>query len=152
MDEQEIQRKRRDNEEEATKRRASILGLPYLDTRSFEQTVPLIPDVISVEEMHKNYIIPLQVGTEDLSFRFMVTSQTPSSLIPKMREEYTDKGAHVAFFLISKSAYQTFMLRYDPPKETIYDDIKIASEGDSETIAQVSQTLNTVSTEKVFNF
>ncbi len=152
MDEQEIQRKRRDNEEEATKRRASILGLPYLDTRSFENSAPLVPDVISVDEMHKDYIIPLQVNPDDLSYRFMVTSQTPNSLIPKMRQEYNEKGAHVAFFLISKSAYQTFMLRYDPPKEVIYDDIKIASEGDSETIAAVSRTLNTVSTEKVFNF
>ncbi len=152
MDEQEIQRKRRENEEEATKRRASLLGLPYLDTRSFEQTVPLVPDVISVDEMRKNYIIPLQYDDSNMSFRFMVTSQTPNSLIPRMRQEYADQGSHVAFFLISKAAYQVFMLRYDPPKETIYDDIKIASEGDSETIAEVSRTLNTVSTEKVFNF
>lgn len=152
MDEQEIQRKRRDNEEEATKRRASLLGLPYLDTRSFENSVPLVPDVISVDEMRQKYVIPLQFDADNMSYRFMVTSQTPNSLIPQMRKEYAEKGAHVAFFLISKSAYQAFMLRYDPPKETIYDDIKIASEGDSETIAEVSRTLNTVSTEKVFNF
>ena len=44
------------------------------------------------------------------------------------------------------------MLRYDPPREVHYDDIKIAGEGDSETIASVSQTLATVSTEKVFDF
>ena len=44
------------------------------------------------------------------------------------------------------------MLRYDPPREVIYDDIKIAGEGDSETMASVSQTLATVSTEKVFDF
>ena len=106
MDEQSIQRKRRDNEEEATRRRASILGLPYLDTRSFENTVPLVPDVLSIDEMRKNYIIPLQVNADDVSYRFMVTSQTPNSLIPKMRKEYTDRGAHVAFFLISKAAYQ----------------------------------------------
>lgn len=152
MDEQEIQRKRRENEETATKNRARILGLPYLDTRPFELTAPLIKDVISIDEMKKDYIIPLQVGIEDSSFRFMVTSQTPNSLIPKMRQEYTDRGAHVAFFLISKSAYQAFMLRYDPPKEVHYDDIRIANEGDSETIAEVSRTLNSVSTEKVFNF
>ena len=44
------------------------------------------------------------------------------------------------------------MLRYDPPKVVHYDDIKIAGEGDSETIASVSRTLATVSTEKVFDF
>ncbi len=152
MNEQEIQRKRRENEEQATRNRARILGLPYLDTRDFENTIPLVPDVLSVDQMHKDFIIPLQAGTEELPFRFMVTSQTPNSLIPELRKKYIDQGQHVGFFLISKAAYQVFMLRYDPPKEVHYDDIKIAKEGDSETIAEVSQTLSTVSTEKVFDF
>lgn len=152
MDEQEIQRKRRENEEQATRNRARILGLPYLDTRDFENTIPLVPDVLSIDQMHKDFIIPLQAGTEELPFRFMVTSQTPNSLIPELRKKYIDQGQHVGFFLISKAAYQVFMLRYDPPKEIHYDDIKIAKEGDSETIAEVSQTLSTVSTEKVFDF
>ena len=141
MDEQEIQRKRRENEELATKNRARILGLPYLDTRGFEDTIPLVPDVINVAEMHKNFIIPLQAGDGATPFRFMVTSQTPNSLIPEMQKKYTEAGQHVAFFLISKSAYQVFMLRYDPPKEVHYEDIKISSDGDSDTIAEVSQTL-----------
>lgn len=152
MDEQEIQRKRRENEEQATRNRARILGLPYLDTRDFENTIPLVPDVLSIDQMRKDFIIPLQAGTEELPFRFMVTSQTPNSLIPELRKKYIDQGQHVGFFLISKAAYQVFMLRYDPPKEVHYDDIKIAKEGDSETIAEVSQTLSTVSTEKVFDF
>ncbi len=152
MDEQEVQRKRRENEEQATRERARILGLPYLDTREFERTIPLVPGVLTIEDMRKNYIIPLQAGTEELPYRFMVTSQTPTSLITQFRRKYADEGRHVNFFLISKSAYQVFMLRYDPPREAHYDDIRIASEGDSETIAEVSQTLNSVSTEKVFNF
>ena len=40
MDEQEVQRKRRENEERATQERARILGLPYLDTREFENVIP----------------------------------------------------------------------------------------------------------------
>lgn len=152
MNEAEIQRKRRDNEEQATKNRARILGLPYLDTREFENTVPLVPDVVSVADMHKNFLIPLQKGDNETPYRFMVTSQTPNSLLPEMRQQYTNDGAHVSFFLISNSAFQTFMLRYDPPQQIHYDDIKIAKEGDSETIAEVSRTLNTVSSEKVFDF
>ena len=69
-----------------------------------------------------------------------------------MRQKYTDEGERADFFLISNSAYKVFMLRYDPPKEIHYDDIKIAGEGDSETIASVSRTLNMVSTERVFDF
>lgn len=152
MDEAEVQRKRRDNEEQATRNRARILGLPYLDTREFENTIPLVPDVLSPKTMRKNFMIPLQKGDEETPFRFMVTSQTPNSLLPEMRRQYAEDGKHVGFFLISNSAFQTFMLRYDPPQQVHYDDIKIAQEGDSETIAEVSRTLNQVSSEKVFDF
>ena len=154
MDEQEVQRKRRENEERATQERARILGLPYLDTREFENVIPLInkSDTIPVEQMHRDFIIPLEQGNNEEPYRFMITSQTPNSLLSKMRSEYSSEGLHVNFFLISGSAYQTFILRYDPPQQVHYDDIKIAKEGDSETIAEVSKTLNSVSTEKVFNF
>ena len=152
MDEQEIQLRRRENEERAASERARILQLPYLDTRSFEDTIPLIKDLLPVEEMHKDFILPLALGGGEKHFQFMVTSQTPRSLIEKMRQEYIDNGERADFFLISNSAYKTFMLRYDPPREIIYDDIKIAGEGDSETIASVSKTLNEVSTERVFDF
>lgn len=152
MDENEIQLKRRENEEQATAGRARILGLPYLDTRDFENEIPLVPDLLNIQEMHQDFIIPLQKGGGEEHYQFMVTSQTPRTLIEKMRQEYTDKGEKVDFFLVSNSAYKVFMLRYDPPKVIEYDDIKIAGDGDSETIASVSKTLSAVSTEKVFDF
>lgn len=152
MDEAEVQRKRRENEEEATKERAKILDLPYLDTREFEDEIPLVPNLLDKEQMHQDFIIPLQRGEGGEHYQFMVTSQTPRSVIEKMRQKYTDEGEKADFFLISVSAYKVFMLRYDPPAEVKYDDIKIASEGDSETIASVSSTLNAVSTEEVFDF
>ncbi len=152
MDEDQIQLKRRENEERSTMERARILSLPYLDTRKFEKELPLVPDLLDVQEMHRDHIIPLQRGGGEEHYQFMVTSQTPRSLIERMRREYADKGERIDFFLVSNSAYQVFMLRYDPPKVVQYDDIKIAGEGDSETIASVSQTLNMVSTDKVFDF
>ncbi len=152
MNENEIQQKRRDNEEEATLGRSRILGIPYLDTREFENTIPLVPDLISVQKMREDYIIPLQQGGGEEHYQFMVTSQTPRTVIERMKQEYTNEGERVDFFLISNSAYKVFMLRYDPPKVVEYDDIKIAGEGDSETIASVSRTLDMVSTEKVFDF
>ncbi len=152
MNEDEVQIKRRDNEEEATRGRARILGFPYLDTRDFEQTVPLTKGLIDVATMHQNFIIPLQEGGGERNYQFMVTSQTPRSFISQLQREFTNEGERVDFFLISNSAYKVFMLRYDPPREVHYDDIKIGGEGDSETIASVSQTLSTVSTEKVFDF
>ncbi|MBQ7202083.1 type II/IV secretion system protein [Candidatus Saccharibacteria bacterium] len=152
MDEESIQLKRRENEENSTASRARILGLPYLDTRPFEENIPLVQGLLKIEDMHRDYILPLHKGGGEEHFQFLVTSQTPSSLITKMRDDYTTRGERVDFFLISNSAYKILMLRYDPPKEIVYDDIKIAGEGDSSTIAEVSQTLNTVSTERIFDF
>ena len=152
MDEQEIQLKRRDDDERATSDRARILGLPYLDTRRFEAVMPLTQGLLTVEQMHQDYILPLHKGGDEEHYQFLITSKTPKSIINKIRQDYADKGEKVDFFLISGSAYRVLMLRYDPPKEVHYDDIKIAGEGDSETIASVSQTLNSVSTEKIFNF
>lgn len=152
MDESQIQQKRRDNEEQATERRGRLLNIPYLDTRDFENEIPLTMGVLEIPYMHQNFIVPLQKGDNNKPFQFMITSQTPRSLIEQLTKKYLDTGIHVDFFLISQSAYQVFMLRYDPPKEIHYDDIKIADEGDSETIASVSKTLGQVSTEKVFDF
>lgn len=152
MDEQEIQKKRRNNEENATASRARVLGLPYLDTRRFENDLPLVKDVLTKEEMHRDRILPLQKGNDIDHFQFMVTSQTPRSVLEGIKNKYQGGGERVDFFLISDSAYQVFMLRYDPPQQVHYDDIQIAGEGDSETLDSVSKVLNEVATDKVFNY
>jgi type II secretory ATPase GspE/PulE/Tfp pilus assembly ATPase PilB-like protein len=153
MNEEEIQRRRRENDEGATESRAQILGFPYLDTREFENTVPLVEkELITKAKMHQDFVIPLQEGDGSEHMQFMITSQTPRSVIDGLTKEFEAKGYRIDFFLISKSAYQTFMLRYDPPVEVHYDDITIAKEGDSDTIAAVSQTLNSVGTDKVFDY
>ncbi|MBQ3271097.1 Flp pilus assembly complex ATPase component TadA [Candidatus Saccharibacteria bacterium] len=152
MDEQEIQRKRRENEESAAASRARILGLPYLDTRGFENNLPLTQGVLTKKEMHENFVLPLQKGGDGEHYQFMVTSQTPRSVIERMRKDFNDRGERADFFLITDSAYKVFMLRYDPPQETHYDDITIAGEGDSETLASVSKVLNEVATDRVFDY
>ena len=88
MDEEKIQIVRRQNDEDATRKRASILGLQYLDAREIEQTLPLIHDLISIQEMHTNRIIPLIVNEEANTFRFAVTSTTPQSVLKNMTREY----------------------------------------------------------------
>ena len=152
MDEAKIQAQRRNNDEESTERRAAILGLQYLDTRQIEQALPLVEGLLSIEQMHKDRIIPLVMGSESEPYRFAVTSTTPQSLLVRMEREYADDGKAIQFFLISQSGYDAFMLRYDPPPEIHYDDIEIAKEGDSETIASVSKTLNSVGTDMVFDY
>ena len=137
MNEQQIQEQRRANEEQAASSRAMTLGLPYLDTRPIEETLPLLFNLIDIQKMHSDYVLPLQKGGNGEPYQFMVTSQTPRSTIKELSEKFNVNGDGVDFFLISNSAYQMMMLRYDPPKQVHYDDIRIASNGDSETLASV---------------
>jgi len=152
MDEDKIQLRRREQDEKSTLQRAAILGLQYLDTREVEQTLPLTEGILSVSDMYKGYIVPLVKGGGDQPYRFGVTSQTPQSLIQSMQNDYSTRGENTQFLLMSNSGFRAFMSRYDPPKEIVYDDIEIAKEGDSDTISQVSKTLNSVSSDKVFDY
>lgn len=153
MDEQKIQARRRELDEQATENRSAILGLRYLDAREIEDTFPLAKDVFSVPQMYAGFLAPLQAGdSSGKPWRVMITSQTPNSLTQKLLRQYNDRGENIEFFLISNSAWRRIMQRYDPPKEIIYDDIEIAGEGDSETMARVSQTLNSVASDQVFDY
>lgn len=154
MDEQKIQQRRREQEENATAKRADILGLAYLDTRPFEDEFQLVRDIYTNEQMYAGFLAPLQAGNEEqgLPWRIMITSQTPRSVIQKIKRSYEENGKNVEFYLISEFAWKKIMRRYDPPKEIIYDDIEIAGEGDSETLAQVSQTLANVASDKIFDY
>lgn len=154
MDEQKIQQRRRDDEERATAKRADILGLVYLDTREFEDIFPLVKDIFSNEQMYAAKLAPLQEGNaeENQPWKVMITSQTPRSVIQKLKKSYEDKGRQIDFYLISEFAWKKIMRRYNPPKEIIYDNITIAGEGDSATLSQVSQTLAGVASDKVFDY
>ncbi len=152
MNEDKIQLQYREQDESSTQQRAAILGLPYLDMRGLDTTLELIPDVIAVDEMHRRRVVPLREGSDSQTWQFGVTTQTPQSFLSELKQRYSDRGQNVAFSLISGSAFAIMMNRYDPPKVVHYDDIQIAKEGDSATIDQVSQTLNTVGSDQVFDF
>jgi len=152
MDEDKIQQRARDNDEKSTQQRAAILGLPYLDTRTVQDAIELVEDVIDVQDMHKNRIIPLVPGNDSAPWEFGITSQTPQSLTRQLQQQYAAHAQNVVFYLISQGGFNYFMNRYDPPIHTIYDDITIAGEGDSDTMAEVSKTLNSVGSDEVFDF
>ena len=152
MDEDKIQNQRREHDEASTRQRAAILGVTYLDTRPFEKDIPLVDKVLDVDQMYKGRIVPLTKGSEEAPYRFGITTQTPQSLVDAMRREYNDRGDNIQFGMISGSGFKAMMHRIDPPKQVIYDDIEIAKEGDSATLASVSQTLNNVGTDRVFDY
>lgn len=152
MNEDEIQNRRRAQEEEATRGRSVILGLPYLDIRESEATLPLAQDLLTVKEMYQGKTVPLVAGSSDTLTQIGVTTGTPQSVIDMLNAKFNSDGKQVQLYLISNSAFHAMMRRFDPPRVVHYDDIKIADEGDSETIGKVSQTLESVGSEAVFDF
>jgi type II secretory ATPase GspE/PulE/Tfp pilus assembly ATPase PilB-like protein len=152
MDEQKIQDRAREQDEQSTQKRASILGMEYLDTRSVDTTLDLLSDVLTNDEMHKNRLVPLRAGGDSATWHFGVTTQTPQSFMRELTAKYTTQAQNANYVLISLSGFNVLMNRYDPPVVATYEDIKIATEGDSATIAQVSQTLNSVGSDEVFDF
>jgi len=152
VEEDKVQKSRRELDEQATAQRAAILGVQYLDTRAIESTVPLVSDVMEIPTMHQNRIVPLMAGNESQIWQFGITTQTPQSFIDDLTKQYNDVGHSIRFFLISNEGYRVLMDRYDPAVKVVHDDIKIAKEGDSNTIGQVSESLNSVGSDEVFDF
>lgn len=146
------QQRYREQEENSTQQRAAILGMRYLDTRQISTTSELVPDLLSIEEMYRYKMVPLRRGGEDSSRVFGITATTPQSVTDQLKQKYTDIGTIIEFVLISQLGFKEFMHRYDPPKEVIYDDVKIASDGDSVTIDQVSKTLESVKTDDILTY
>lgn len=152
MEEDKIQQNRREQDEQSTSQRAAILGIPYLDTRPIEATIALAKDMLDISTMHQNRLVPLVVGTDGTPWQFGVTTQTPQSYIRELTQQYNNAGHNIKFFLISNSGYKQLMDRYDPVIKVVHEDIKIAKEGDSNTIAEVSQTLNSVGSDEIFDY
>ena len=152
MSDDDQQRRYRDQEEQNTQQRATLLGLRYLDTRGLATTTPLIPDVLSNEEMYSGKIVPLRGGTDEQSYVFGITSSTPQSTVKSMKAKYAEDGHATDFVLISLLGFRELMRRYDPPKEVVYDDVKIATSGDSATLEAVSKTLESVRTDDILTY
>jgi hypothetical protein len=92
MDEAKIQQQRREYDEDSTRRRANIIGLGYLDTREFEQDLDLAKDVMSIQDMYQNKMVPLAAGDKERATQFGITTQTPSTIIEKITQEYSEKA------------------------------------------------------------
>jgi len=152
MDEDKRQQQRREEEERSTRERAAILGVEYIDTRDLEERIPLVKELLTIDQMYSGRLVPLRAIPDEASYLIGITTNTPQSLVSNVRRENEDKGTHIAIALISDTAYRVLMRRFDPPKEVHYDDVKIAKDGDSDTIEEVSRTLDSVSSDAVLTY
>lgn len=140
----------RDTEERSTAERAALLGLQYFDTREYVKNAELLSDILSNDEMYKGRLVPLKRDTkEGDALVFGITSATPQSILRELRGRYTSDGRNTMFVMISGQGFREFMRRFDPPKEVVYDDVRIAEEGDSNTLGEVSKTLETVRSDDI---
>lgn len=150
MDAAAQQAKFREQEELNTFKRAQLLGLQYFDTRTLSPAMPLAKDIVSIKEMRQGVFAPLSDGNKEAPLVFGITVQTPQQLLRQLRERFQDRV--LQFLVISNSGFRELLLRFDPPKKVVYKDVKIASEGDSDTIREVTQTLATVRSDDVLNY
>jgi type II secretory ATPase GspE/PulE/Tfp pilus assembly ATPase PilB-like protein len=142
----------RETDENATQKRAALIGLEYLDTRGISDSSPLLRDVLTNEQMYQGKLVPLKKGNDADPYVYGVTSDTPQSLTQKLQADWQEKGINTKFLLISKAGFREFMQRFDPPKEVIYDNVEIAKDGDSDTIEAVSKTLDGVRTDDILDY
>lgn len=127
----------RQDEEQATQRRARILGRDYADTSTPDK--PLYKDLLTNEELYSLRAIPLHVA--DNAILFGITTTTPQSTMQQLTQRFAD--VRVTYAIISETGYNDYMKLYDPPKQVVYHDIDITSV-DQDLIQQVSTMLEQV--------
>ena len=112
----------RRDEEQSTLKRASILGLKYIDT-SKPGDKPIYKEILSIPELYKLRVIPVQA--DKYTIQFGITNMTSQVAMTQLRQRFLDQ--RISFGLISDTGYKEYMRLYDPPKAVIYQDIELTT-------------------------
>jgi type II secretory ATPase GspE/PulE/Tfp pilus assembly ATPase PilB-like protein len=126
-------------EEQATLRRARLLGLSYGDTSQVANK-RLFEDLLTKEDMYRMRIIPLQVDKSNILFG--ITTTTSQQTMKQLRDRFQDQ--RIAYALISDAGFREYMRLYDPPKKIEYQSIEINTAGTQALVDTVSKTLEQV--------
>jgi type II secretory ATPase GspE/PulE/Tfp pilus assembly ATPase PilB-like protein len=127
------------DEEQATQRRARVIGMNYVDTSQIA-TKQLYKDILPLSELYQLKVIPLQVDTSHILFG--ITTTTSQQTMAGLQQRFQDQ--RIAFAIISDTGFRDYMHLYDPPKQVVYQDITISQAGSDELVAQISSILNQV--------
>ncbi|MDL2363424.1 MAG: ATPase, T2SS/T4P/T4SS family, partial [Patescibacteria group bacterium] len=127
------------DEEQATQRRARVLGLDYIDTSKIPDKV-LYRDTLTLQELYQMKVIPIREDKSNILFG--VTTTTSQQTMSALRQRFQDQ--RIAFGIISDNGYRDYMRIYDPPKQVVYHDIDINQTGSQEMVQQVSGLLEQV--------
>jgi type II secretory ATPase GspE/PulE/Tfp pilus assembly ATPase PilB-like protein len=129
----------RRDEEQATERRARVLGLDYFDT-SVPGDKPLYKDLLTIPELHSLKVIP--VKHEGSNLLFGITTNTSQQTMKDLTQRFADRVVH--FAVISDVGYRDYMHLYDPPQQVVYQDIELNQAGSQELVGQISDMLQQV--------
>lgn len=151
-DEVERQNRFREVDENSTAKRASILGVEYLDLRDKDATLPLINNVMEIPEMYRYRMVPLQKGDYTHPTVYGITLSTPESRLRELNQQAEKNSESVSYRLISDSSFRNIMRRFDPPKDVVYHNVEISSDGDSSTLKKVSVELEHVRPDDILNY
>ncbi len=153
MDEEAVHQQRfREADEASTAKRALILGVPYRDMTNEEATIPLIQGMMEIPDMYRYKMIPLAKGSYITPSIYGITLDTPESHLKEINAQAERDSESVRYEVISNSSFRNIMRRYDPPKNVVYHDVQISSEGDSDTIHKVSIELDEVRPDDILNY
>lgn len=128
----------RRDEEQSTQRRARILGLPYFDTSS--NSKQLYKDLLPISQMEHLRVVPIKYDENELVFG--VTNNTSQRTMRQLSQQFLDQ--RISFALISDAGFRDYMQLYNPPKQVVYQDIKVSGSDSEQLIAQVSSVLDQV--------
>ena len=151
-DEVERQNRFREVDENSTAKRAGILGVEYLDLRDKDATLPLIKDVMEIPEMYRYRMVPLQKGDYTHPTIYGITLSTPESQLRELNQRAEKNSESVSYRLISDSSFRNIMRRFDPPKNVVYHNVEISSDGDNSTLKKVSVELEHVRPDDILNY
>lgn len=129
----------RRDEEQATQRRARVLGLQYADTSQITNKI-LYKEILSVPDLYQFKVVPLVVDSHNITFG--ITNVTSQQTLTNLRQQFLDQRTN--FVLISDAGYRDYMHLYDPPKQVVYQEITINKSSEDDVVEQVSSTLEQV--------
>lgn len=127
------------DEEQATQRRARVLGMDYFDT-SVPGDKPLYKQILTVPELHQLRVIPVQADRSNILFG--VTTTTSQQTMAALRQRFLDQ--RVGFAIISDAGYRDYMKLYDPPQKVVYHDIELNQASSSGMVEKISAILEQV--------
>jgi type II secretory ATPase GspE/PulE/Tfp pilus assembly ATPase PilB-like protein len=126
------------DEEQASQRRARVLGLAYVDSSQIEPK-PLYRDTLTVPELYEMRVIPIHEDKSNILFG--ITTTTSQQVIKGLQQRFADY--RTSFAIISDTGYKDYMRLYDPPEQIVYQDISIQDKGQAQ-IDKVSDMLEQV--------